>query len=299
LNAVRREFLSSFVVALLPLGMLDRFKLAGVIATWWSETLPDFKTLLENGFAGVIDGWVDTIADAVEDDEAAGPAFDPFSHKLVLRIMPDYLDQITKARSEVARLKSEKEAFEQSNPPEDADEEDLAQWNYAKDIERQIRELKTEHWEALKRLVKLEKAAAKPRATEADRRAADEARVIMKPVVDKIAELDGLLAPYEQIKRELGEARRRYGDLTAAIVDELKRRCNALTDDERRTVVLELFAKDVQTGLDEAVAEKRRTLTHCLALLWEKYRVTLAELEKACSGAESSLAALTATLGYS
>jgi type I restriction enzyme M protein len=34
LNAVRREILDSFVHALLPLGTLDRFKLAGVIATW-------------------------------------------------------------------------------------------------------------------------------------------------------------------------------------------------------------------------------------------------------------------------
>ena len=64
---------------------LDRFKLSGVIATWWTETLPDFKTLLENGFPGVIDGWVDAIADAVDDDEAVGPTFDPFAHKLVRR----------------------------------------------------------------------------------------------------------------------------------------------------------------------------------------------------------------------
>ena len=53
LNAVRTEFLDTFVSALLPSDTLDRFKLAGVIATWWTNTLPDFKTLLENGFPGV------------------------------------------------------------------------------------------------------------------------------------------------------------------------------------------------------------------------------------------------------
>jgi len=63
LNAVRAEFLDSFVAAVEPLNVLDRLKLAGVIATWWTDTLPDFKTLLENGFPGVIDGWVDAIAD--------------------------------------------------------------------------------------------------------------------------------------------------------------------------------------------------------------------------------------------
>jgi type I restriction enzyme M protein len=67
LNTVRNELLDTFTQALLPLGVLDRFKLAGVVATWWTDTLTDFKTLLENGFAGVIDGWIDAIAEAVVD----------------------------------------------------------------------------------------------------------------------------------------------------------------------------------------------------------------------------------------
>ena len=73
LNTERTELLESFVAALEPQGMLDHFKLAGVIATWWAETLPDLKTLLENGFPAVIDGWVDAIADALE-----SPNFTPF-----------------------------------------------------------------------------------------------------------------------------------------------------------------------------------------------------------------------------
>ena len=82
LNRVRAEFLDSFVGALLPLNTLNRFKLAGVIATWWTETLPDFKTLVENGFAGVIEGWVDAIADAVADDEATSRRSIPLATSL-------------------------------------------------------------------------------------------------------------------------------------------------------------------------------------------------------------------------
>ncbi len=148
LNRVRSEFLDTFTAALLPLGTLDRFTLAGVIATWWTDTLPDFKTLLENGFPGVIDGWIDAVADAVEDDDNAGPAFDPFGHKLVRRTMADYLERIAAAKADVARLKGEKEAFEQSNQPEDADEEELESWNYAKDLGRQIKEFKAENKDA-------------------------------------------------------------------------------------------------------------------------------------------------------
>jgi type I restriction enzyme M protein len=164
LNRVRAEFLDTFVTAMLPDNgpggsPLDRFKLAGVIATWWAETLPDFKTLLENGFPGVIDGWVDAIADAVEDDEAAGPAFDPFGHKLVRRTMTDYLERIAAAKTDIARLQGEKETFEQSSAPDGLAEEELAVWNYAKDLDRQMRELKAEHKDALRELAKLERTA--------------------------------------------------------------------------------------------------------------------------------------------
>ena len=93
-------------------------------------------------------------AAAVQDDEAAGPAFDPFGHKPVRRVMSNYLERIAVAKTDIARLKGEKEAFEQTNPPDDADEEELANWNQARDLERQMKELKAAHQDALKRLSK-------------------------------------------------------------------------------------------------------------------------------------------------
>jgi type I restriction enzyme M protein len=121
LNAARSELLETFTTSLVPVGVLDRFKLAGVVAVWWTETLPDLKALIENGFPGVIDGWLDAIAEAVEDDDNVGPAFDPFGHKLVRRTMADYLQRIEDAKAKIARLKGEKVAFEQSNPPDGHD----------------------------------------------------------------------------------------------------------------------------------------------------------------------------------
>src|SRR5712692_116751 len=295
LNRVRAEFLDTFGAALLPLGTLDRFKLAGVIATWWTDTLPDFKTLLENGFPGVIDGWVDAIADAVEDDEAAGPAFDPFGHKLVRRIMADYLEHIAAAKADIARLKGEKEAFEQSNAPDDADEEELANWNYAKDLDRQMKELKAEHKDALKELAKLEKAANKIPSTSGRGAgvkvdALAEARASLQPVLDQLATLEATLAPYEQIKTDLAAARVRYRELTNAFVAELRSRCAMMNDDEKRALVLELFAQDVQAGLDAAVAEKRQELVRFVEGLWDKYCITLTDLRRERAEVETQLA---------
>jgi type I restriction enzyme M protein len=298
LNRVRAEFLDSFVAALQPLAVLDRFKLAGVIATWWTETLPDFKTLLENGFPGVIDGWIDAIADAVEDDEAAGPAFDPFGHKLVRRTMADYLEQIAEAHADMARFKGEKEAFEQSNAPEDADEEELANWNYAKDLDRQMKELKADNRDALRALAKLERAAARVRATAEVKRAAAEAKAALQPVFDQLAALEAALVPYEQIKADLAAARARYRELTNAFVDKLKARCAVMTHDQKRGLVLELFAQDVQAGLDAAVSERRQELVRFVEGLWDKYRVPLADLHQRRLDTKNRLQSFLRTLNY-
>ncbi len=298
LNAVRSEILVNFTKALMPVNVLDRFKLAGVVAAWWTDELADFKTLIENSFAGVIDGWIDAIADAVEDDDNVGPAFDPFAHKLTRRIMDDYLQRIDDAKADIARLKGEKEAFEQSNPPDDADEEELASWNYAKDIAQQIKDLKADNRGAFKQVAKLEKAAGKKNATGADRKARADAQTALKLVLDQLAALGAELAPYEQIKAALADARMRYRELMNQFVTELQSRCAALTAAEQQALVLELFAQDLHAGLDGAVNAKRQTLIRFLEGLWDKYSVPLAELQHQREQLQTSLAKSMGGLGY-
>lgn len=298
LNAVRSEFLESFAKSLLPLAVLDRFKLSGVVATWWTETIPDFKTLIENGFGGVIDGWIDAIADAVEDEDGAGPAFDPFAHKLVRRTMADYLQQISDAKSEVARLKGEKEAFEQSNPPDDADEDELRKWNYARDLERQIKELKADNRDAMKGLAKLEKAAEKKTTTDEDRKAATEAKLALQGALDQIAAIDTDLAPYEKIKTDLAAAREKYRELSNKFVEELKARCAKLNNGAKPALVLDLFAEDLHAGLDAAVGECTQAIARRVEILWDKYATTLTELVSQRNRFSSDVNSKCKELGY-
>lgn len=298
LNTERTELLESFVSALEPQGMLDHFKLAGVIAAWWAETLPDLKTLLENGFSAVIDGWVDAIADALAEDEDGGPAFEPFAHKLVRALMTDVIERIANAKSDIMRLKAKKEAFEESNQPEDADEEELASWNYAKDLERQIKELKGEHRNAFKELNKLEKASQKEKATDADQTAFSHARTRLEPVFNELTSLEAALQPYEQIKKQLAEARARYQRLVATFLDQLKARCAVKTDDEKQTLVLDLMAEDAKASLDAAVATRRRELVRFLENLWDKYHVRLNDLRLERRELEMRLEKYLKKLGY-
>src|SRR5207245_1632523 len=247
----------------LPAGVLDRFTLAGVIATWWTDTLPDFKTLIENAFAGVIDGWIDAIADAVEDEDGVGPAFDPFAHKLVLRTMADYVKQIEEASVEIARLKGEKESFEQQNPPEDADEEELAKWNYAKDLEQQIKDIRLDNAEALAELKRAQKGAARKRATDTHRAALAQAQAKLAAVFAQIERILADLEPYTRIRTEIAAARSRFRELTAKFVEELKNRCTALTADQKQTLVLELVVQDLQAGLDAHPDARQRVSRRC------------------------------------
>lgn len=298
LNAVRTDLLRSFNSALAPVGVLDHYKLAGVIATWWTDTLPDLKTLMENGFAGVIDGWVDAIADALEDEDSAGATIDPFTHKLVRRVMLDYLDQIDAAKEEIARLKGEKETFEQSNQPDDLDAEEAAEWDYAKHLETRIKELKRENKDAFKDLAKFEKAAAKKNASEEATELASTLRAMLEPVRQEISSLEGELTPYEQGKTQLAVVRARFRALVEQFVGELKARCAVMPDVEKQTLVLELFAGDLSSGLTASLNQKRQTLEYSFEVIWDKYRVPLSALKEDKEEVQRTLANGLKTLAY-
>jgi|SRR5579872_4227281 len=299
LNAVRSEFLQSFAASILPLTILDHFTLSGVVATWWTDTLPDFKTLLEHGFPGVIDGWVDAIVDALEDEEAVRPVFDPFSHKLTRHIMADYLSQLSEAKTEMAQLRVEKDAFEQTNATTDLeDEEDTENWNYAKDLERQEKDVRASHKEALKKLATLEKVAAKPKATSDQKSAALASRQALQPVFSRLTAIESALAPYVEITTQLAAARSRYRQLTGTFVQELKSRVANMADEDKRTLVLDLFAGDLNSSLEAALTENRRELLQFLEGLWDKYRTTLGTLKQNRCDSEIRLEHLLRTLNY-
>ena len=59
--ALRAAYLESFNAALIPVGLLNRFQVAGIIATWWGEVKFDLKALMARDFTGVVEGWVTTI----------------------------------------------------------------------------------------------------------------------------------------------------------------------------------------------------------------------------------------------
>lgn len=103
LMKVREEMMVSFKKALLPVGLLDRYQIDGVFASFWEGRLNDLKSLTAQGFAGLVEGWVESIKDALEDEDGANK-FDPLGHKLVKKLMPAYLEQIAEVEAKKAEI---------------------------------------------------------------------------------------------------------------------------------------------------------------------------------------------------
>jgi type I restriction enzyme M protein len=125
----RADLLNSFVATLEPLGLLDRFQLAGVIAHWWGSVQYDVRTLAFHGFSGVVQGWFTTIEAAfAEDDEddlrdkqkQAAEKRRAREHRLVPVLIPDYLNNLEEAEARRAELDARVKAAT-VNDDEDAD----------------------------------------------------------------------------------------------------------------------------------------------------------------------------------
>ncbi|WP_061298748.1 N-6 DNA methylase [Herbidospora cretacea] len=132
---IRAELLESFAEELKPLGLLDRFELAGVVAAWWGETQYDIKTLSLNGFKGVVEGWLTTIESAFALDEEEVEYWDKQKiaaekrkardHRIVPALIAEYLKELEGAEARYAELNAQlKAATAKPSEDDEADAEE-------------------------------------------------------------------------------------------------------------------------------------------------------------------------------
>src|SRR5690606_37969978 len=103
--------------------------------------------------------------------------------------------------------------------------------------------------------------------------------------------------PYEQIKTDLAAARATFRQLTNRFVEEFVSRCDALAHDEQQSLVMELFAQDLQAGLDGAVSARRQSLVRSVEKLWDKYAVPLTVIQGERAQLQMTLADMLEGLG--
>jgi type I restriction enzyme M protein len=98
---LRKHLLGTFESALRPAGLLDRFAVSGIVASWWGASLPDLKSLATLGYKGLVSAWVSTVLDALQEEKAK---VDPIDHKAARAMLPEYLDGLAALEAEAAEL---------------------------------------------------------------------------------------------------------------------------------------------------------------------------------------------------
>lgn len=147
LMTTRSAFLVSFEKVLGPVGLLDRFKITGLVASWWDEVQHDLKTLKARGFAGLVDSWVVTITTALEEE---GKKSNLWDHRLVKELLPEYLGEAAEAERRVAELESRLKAAEPAgDDDDDVSVEELTEEGLS---EEELRDLKKQRIVAKKKL---------------------------------------------------------------------------------------------------------------------------------------------------
>ncbi|MBM4466415.1 MAG: SAM-dependent DNA methyltransferase [Chloroflexi bacterium] len=229
---VRADLLASFEAALLPVGMLDRFQVAGVVASWWNAIQYDLKTLAAQGFYGLVDSWIASLRAAME-GEGKRNSDDPLEHPLVQYLLPEYLDKLAALEAAVADLKARIAEAEREPGEDEEGEEERPSANEIKALRRELHtrrnDLKTLQGELLARL--------------------DAARAAMEP-------------------------------------------------DEAQALVLEIERERLAAELERYATAQRQKIIATVENWWDKYRVSLREIEAERETATVRLNGFAEELGY-
>ena len=309
LMPLRADLLESFSAALVPVGLLDRYRVDGAIAAWWGDDVFDLKALMARGFGGVVEGWVSSITTALEDDNDKS---NPLDHKLVKRLMTEYLDELDDVEGRIADLKARQQEFERHGADQDASGNDDEVDNYGKWLEGEIKATNAQHKDNLKRRSQLIKTTrtGKPwkgsiawmagqgmdtSSAEAELAGLEE---LLGPVMARLEELEKEVAPYKEIKRQLRAARTELRRLRKNFADRLTERVAGLNEADARELVLALLKEDLASEVQGRVGEHLDGIVAAFENWWDKYRVTLRDVESSRSELSGLLNAFLQELGY-
>jgi type I restriction enzyme M protein len=238
----RDELLTTFAAALLPVGMLDVFRVRGISAGFWYDNLNDFKAVMVRGPLGLIRGWRDTIISEL-DDEGQKKKAKPLEHKLVKFLMSDFVEAISELEARKAELDSQ---IKDASPKGVDDEEgDAAEIEMDADDENAVDEAQLKMWRKESAMVK------------------------------------------KQLKAMMEN-----------FVAHLNKAVDGLSPDQAAELLLIILHNDMKGIVDRYVAAQRKAVIAAFESWWDKYRVTLTELENKRDTATKTLQVFLKGLQY-
>ena len=304
---VRHELLTTLKAKLVPLGVLDEFKSAGVFVNWWQQIRFDLKTIVSTG-------WHHTL---IPDDYLIAEYFQAEADAI------DTLEAtIAEAQGELAE--AVETALEVSGYEPDEDEKvtaavikkalkaliDDLRGTTGASAGKELKNL-TDQDKAIKAIEKRIKDA---RATLKERVAELEFKLELKRLGadDFKAETEALIAQADARLAGL-DPRKQADKKTITALDKDKEALNArlartdavleaiggqISEADARRLILKKICDIARAELDRYVNAEKRVLVRAIESLWEKYAVSLTRLEAARSDSMASLSTFLGNLGY-
>jgi len=314
LRGIRGELIDSFTDALVPVGILDRFKAAGMLASWWNDLKYDFKTLMAQGFEGLIDSWVNSLEANLEDEKenGRGQKFNPTEEPFVVKLMPEYIQELETVQERISELEAEKEVFESGEDADDFDPDEAEEGetlSYAVYLKTAIRESKDSVKDDKKRVRILKGAVGKKGSIRYYEKNGEDTRKLKRelkklesrilPIGKELERLEEALKPYQEILENLKEARKHFKVLKERFVEFMQEARGQLLAEDCQEIALEIMQEKLQDSLERYMTAHRQEVIGAMENWWDKYHVTLRDIGARKAIAVEKAEAFMATLGYS
>lgn len=249
---------------LLPLGSLSEFKISGIFVNWWEELRYDFKTIGSTGWS----------KNLVENE------------RIKEKFFRAELEEIEKLESMVAEV--EGELNELLKEVEDWDEEEQGNKtanNVEQYLEEQIRNilLVSKDQKLDKNLVSALTKFNGETLSDLARRAVNEFWQLHERIHNKNKELNEWKKELKSKNQELeGVYKKDKSTKQMVKVKEGKidQKRNSLTDEEAKELLLEKFRNLIDEQLDKYLNSEKREIIKIFETLWDKYKVSVKELEE-------------------
>lgn len=304
---VRHELLETLKDSLVPLGVLDEFKSAGIFVNWWQKIRYDLKTIISTG-------WHQSL---IPDDYLIAEFFSNDAGDIEVLIakvssIQEELDDAVQVAQEVAGYEPEEdEKVTAASLKKILKEliEDLKGSSGAS-AQKELNNLKDQEIaiKAIEKRIKDAKSTLKQKTSELEimlqvkRVGAEEFNSESRQL---IAQVDAQLADLDPNDRS---AKRRITALNkdkSTLVDRMSRTeailskiGGELSVDDARRLVLKKIYDTARHELDRYLNAEKRALLRAVEHLWDKYAVSARDLEATRNETMASLNKFLNTLGY-
>ena len=304
---VRHELLTTLKAKLVPLGVLDEFKSAGVFVNWWQQIRYDLKTIVSTGWHHtlipdeyLIAEYFQAEADAIEALEATiAEAQGELSEAVetaqeVSGYEPDEVEKVTAAVIKKALKALIDDLRDSAGASARKELKNLTDQDKAiKAIEKRIKDA---------RATFKEKAAELEFKLEFKRLGADdfkaETQALIAQAEARLAELDPKKKADKKIITALDKDTEALNARLAQVDAVLQAIGGQISDADARRLILKKIYDIASAELDRYLNAEKRVLVRAVENLWEKYAIAADALEEQRATTLTTIGGFLTGLGY-